>query len=97
MAMNPNAILLVDGHHGVFVPAVFTCKVSYHTISNVSTDDYAALAYGPDHIEYWEAWDDVLTNATVKSLVTGKEYYLWQDDDLWLIPVGEDTEEDNAY
>lgn len=96
MAMNPNAILLVSDHHGIFVPAIFTCKVSYHTLSHVNYDDYAAIGYGPDHLEYWEAWESILNTAIVKSLVTGQEYYLWQDGDLWLIPVGEQVDIEEA-
>jgi hypothetical protein len=89
MAVNPNAELFLNDSRGVYIPRDFAECVQFSAVRGVSTDDFAILAIGPDHKEYWEAWDTVLQNCTLVNQHTNVTYYLYQDGDLWIIPVGE--------
>ena len=80
------AILLLSDARGVYIPRDFTQAVPFSQTQNITPDDYAILAIGPDHKEYWEAWMTILDNARVTD-TDGNEYYLWQDGDLWAIPI----------
>lgn len=88
------AVLLLSDARGVYIPRDFTSAVEFTRVHNVTPDDYAILAIGPDHKEYWEAWMTILDNATITD-TDGAEYYLWQDGDLWAIPVGVSLSEED--
>jgi hypothetical protein len=72
---------------GIFIPRDFTSNVARERVTGVSDEDWAMLEAGPDHVLYWETWDDVLNKAKVTD-DNGVQYTLNQDGDLWLIPVG---------
>ena len=47
---------ILDGHHGVYIPQVFT-----ESFPEWMDDEEREISLaGPDHPEYWEAWDSVL-------------------------------------
>jgi hypothetical protein len=51
--------------------------------SGIDADDVAILETGPDHEQYWDAWQDVLDNAT---WTDGKNTWtLYQDGDLFAV------------
>jgi hypothetical protein len=86
--MTDHAILLIDSHHGQFIPQIYreTCLkslVNYKELIN----DLQTLKNNEDEW-YWEAWYNVLDNAK-HATKDGKEYFLYQDGDLWAIPVEE--------
>jgi hypothetical protein len=87
------AILLLSDARGVYIPRDFTSAVDFTHTTNITPDDWAILSIGPDHKEYWEAWQTILDNAIVTD-TGGNEYYLHQDGDLWAIPVGVNLSED---
>jgi hypothetical protein len=84
-----NAILYTSDRHGIYIPQYFAESIKPECLTNVSSDAMDILKAGPDHMEYWDAWNDVEAQATVTDPSNGIEYYLWQDGDLWLIPVNE--------
>lgn len=86
------AVLLLSDARGIYIPRDFTSAVAYSQTSNITPDDWAILAIGPDHKEYWEAWCTILDNARVTD-TSGNEFYLWQDGDLWAIPIGVSLDE----
>lgn len=71
---------LVDGLHGVYVPALFAYWAAKDQWLNVTEEQWAVLAAGPEHEDYWEAWDEVLDSARH---VDGG--WLEQDGDLFLM------------
>jgi hypothetical protein len=85
--MPDDAVLLLSDARGVYIPKDFTSAVPFERTRNILPDDYAILAIGPDHKEYWEAWMAITDNAHIIA-DDGSEYYLYQDGDLWAIPVG---------
>ncbi len=80
------ATLFVDSSRGVYIPQYFAQSVQRDLVTGVGDDDYTTLIAGPDHPFYWEAWADVLDNATINDPKLG-ECYLHQDEDLWVVPV----------
>ena len=51
--------LLIDGSRGIYIPKKFA--ENYIGWSGVETEDRETLLAGPDHRDYWEAWDSVLS------------------------------------
>lgn len=54
--------LLVDDHHGQYIPQVFAQKYDMPNW-HVSEENAAILLEGPEHEWYWEAWEEVLQDA----------------------------------
>jgi len=89
MAYTENDIeILFDSNRGVFIPQNFAEEVSRDCVSGLSDSDWATLEAGPDGEWYWEAWDSVLNNAVITMPKTGIEYTVYQNGDVFLIPVG---------
>lgn len=82
--------LFLSDHHGIYIPRDFAKCVKREFVDNVSDENWAILEAGPDHEWYWEAWDEVLSNAVINDPVSGKKLSLYQDGDLWTIEEGEE-------
>ena len=80
-----NAILYASDSHGVYIPQYFAKSVDTMYLSGVTDEDMAILLAGPDHEHYWDAWNDVECSAVLTD-DAGKEWVLYQDGDLWLLP-----------
>lgn len=75
-------VMIVDGHHGIYVPQVWALRYGEQVLSaGVAREDYEVLLVGPDHASYWDAWSDVLDSYC--HVVNGTKYYLYQSEDLW--------------
>ena len=91
---------VVDGHHGIYVPQVWAERYGREAVrlASVKADDVAVLLYGPDHDDYEESWDNVLSDyehvhAEMRgSRLTIQIYRLWQDGDLFEYNQDEATE-----
>jgi len=88
--------LLVLDSHGIYIPKLF-CQAYRTYITNMDKvkDEFDICAQGPDHDEYWEAWDDLmrdveLTNDEGIKMTIG---YLPECSDLWAFPEGYEFEE----
>ena len=84
--------LLVDSHHGIYMPQVFAQV--YGIPENFSNwdeikDDILFLQDedNVDHEDYNEVWDDILDNAKMIPECT-----LYQNEDLWAMPIDFDYE-----
>ena len=78
------SILVLDGHNGIYIPKIFIETYNSNIIKlNVNDDDIKSLNNGPDDEFYWEAWENVLNNAI--AIIGGEKYFLYADDDLFLI------------
>ena len=64
-----------------------TRVVSYRSLLNIDPTDWETLQSGPDHDEYFMAWQNVLESALTR-LPGGKLAYLYQRGcELALVPV----------
>lgn len=100
----PNgSILYANSARGVYIPQFFAESVNRDCVSGISIEALDLLLIDPnkependieaDQLEwYWDNWAYVLDNAVLTDPKTGIEYYLWQDGDLWLVPVGAEIE-----
>jgi len=87
-----NAILYADSSHGVYIPQYFAESIRREYVSGVSESRWHNMTldpYGVDSDLLWDSWTHVLDNATVTDPETGIEYGLWQDGDLWLVPLAD--------
>jgi len=93
----PQPVLYLDSARGIYIPRDFAqsfAKTKY--ISGVSNTDLEILEEGPNGALYWDVWTDVLNNA----IITGDDgipYFLSQDNDLWLIPVGMEWSDETDF
>ena len=55
--------LLVDDHHGIYVPQVFA--KSYVVRESDLDEDMAICASGPDEEFYWESWLNIIDGGTI--------------------------------
>ncbi|GAF71625.1 unnamed protein product [marine sediment metagenome] len=89
-----NSILFADGSKGIHIPWNMASLNSNDRLQwhNFKPTDIDILLDGPDHPDYWEVWEDVLNEVTV-TLENPNDvfntYSLYQDGDLWLVPVTE--------
>jgi hypothetical protein len=88
-----SAILYADSAHGVYIPQYFAESIKRECVSGVDPSDLDSLTMGPDECEhYWDIWHDVESSAIVTDS-EGNQFYLYQDGDLWLVPVDHESEE----
>jgi hypothetical protein len=84
------SILYADSSRGIYIPQYFAESVNRSAIVEGSKwiNDLDELTKGPDECEsYWDIWADILDNMTLHDNSSGIEYGLYQDGDLWLVPV----------
>lgn len=84
----PQPQLYLSDARGAYIPRDFARETKRDCIANVSPDTFAALESGPDSEFYWDAWTIAESNAIVTDPMSGVQYRLHHDGDLWLIPVG---------
>jgi len=86
-------ICIVDNHHGIYIPQIFaeiirsqeqTTGAKHGGWKNITDEQLSILLAGPDHEEYWDAWDEVTTNAQKET--DGRNWQLLQDCDLFMVP-----------
>jgi len=78
--------LLLDENRGIYIPQVFAQTID---LTKVKTLDhllweFEVLNAGPDHPDYWEAWDTVIDELEFTDGST-----LYQDGDLWILAKDE--------
>ena len=81
--------LLIDGHHGVFIPQLF-CEYYVEQFEGIDKED-VETCLDIENDWYWEAWENILDNAYI--VRDGKKYILWQNMDLFLIEENEEIEQ----
>lgn len=87
----PAVALLLDSARGIYIPRDFVESFDL-SLWNGITDENIEILKNPDHEYYWEAWDEVLNNATF--VENGFTWYLSQDGDLWVMCYELMTNED---
>jgi len=89
-------ILLVDCHNGIHIPRIFAQTYNYaenfKNYSEIEADlNDLSKANSIDSEDYFETFDIIMHTAIL--LIDGNEYYIYQNDDLWAMPVGYENEE----
>lgn len=80
--------LLVDSHHGVYIPKIFS-----EMFPQFLTEQQISDLSGPDNEFYWETWEDVLNMEITND--KGEKFYLMQSDgDLFAYPSNMEIPED---
>lgn len=86
------SVLFADSARGIYIPQHFAESIDVEKWKYVTTEDLDILRAGPDHDDYWEAWDCVLNDAE-----TTDGGVLHQDGDLWLIYADAARDAINAH
>ena len=82
------ASLLLYDSHGIYIPQNFAGSFGcLWRVEGMSEEQWVILEAGPEHEWYWETWEEVLNNAVITNPTTHERFTLYQDGDLWLIPV----------
>lgn len=81
--------LLIDEHHGIYVPYLFCCYYA-NQFQGIDPEDIETCM-NPENEWYWEAWENILDSAYL--VQDGKKYFLYQDMDLFLIEEDEEIEQ----
>jgi hypothetical protein len=87
-----NAILYADSSRGVYIPRFFATTIRKSCVEGIDLEDLQTLIGRPVSWEfYWGYWQSVLDNAIVTDPSTGQRFSLYQDGDLWLVPIEGDS------
>jgi len=86
----PERELYADSARGIYIPQHFAESVDRSCVSGIDLSDLDLLAEGPGIADcsqgYWDIWNDVEQNCILTDS-NGQRWRLWQDGDLWLVPV----------
>ena len=78
-----NTVVLIDGSQGIYIPQQFANKYEEDPRwIEANEEDIAELLKGPEAPEYWEAWENVVSQAKYMDK-DGRKWQLWQDGDLF--------------
>lgn len=75
--------LIIDEARGIYIPQNFAKNFNLDEWG-INGEEAAPLFDGPDHEEYWDAWEDVLRNAEYTD-DKGHKWTLYQDGDLFCV------------
>lgn len=80
--------LLINSAAGIYIPQWFAEQYQQLLLNpEKHKGDIQILLSGPDHPEYWDAWQDILDS----ELTNGCQLY--HNEDLWLLEDGEEWPE----
>lgn len=87
--MTTNASLLIDSHHGTYIPQFFAEGFQNYITNKEELAEYLPDLTTPDNEHYWDSWEHILDNAKLTD-DNGRECILIQiEGDLWAIPENE--------
>ena len=75
---------IINGQFGIYVPQHFAESFDLSQWQGINSGDVEILLAGPDHAEYWDAWDAVLSSAKFTD-ADGEVWTLYQDSDLFVV------------
>jgi len=95
--MIDNSILLIDSHHGIYVPRIFGEDIIKGNYKAKNKDQFLhelGELGNPEKEGYFDAWDRISSNIILLDKYNN-EYYVYQHDgNVWAIPSGEEIPED---
>ena len=71
--------LIISDANGIYIPKIFAEGFQWEGITE---EDREILKSGPDHEQYWDAWDEVIASARFMDQY-GYMWRLHQDGDLF--------------
>lgn len=83
------AVLIADSHHGQYIPQLVVKGEINNPLwdwTECNAEDIQACIDGPDNEWYWDAWCNIEQSVRITDS-EGNEYFLFQNEDLWAIPV----------
>lgn len=89
MNIQEEAVLIMDSHHGVYIPQLIVTHERNNPQwdwSKCNEEDIQACINGTEDEWYWEAWNNIEQNVKVFN-DKGNEYFLISNEDVWAIPV----------
>lgn len=93
-------MLLLGDHRGIYIPKDFAEGFDAEKWGLTSAEDKVnleVLREGPENEYYWEAWDSILAEAKSTDPLTGYEYTLEQDGDLFAVAYAQLVEGVDAF
>ena len=90
-------ILLASGHRGIYIPKYLAEQIEQES-QNWNYEEIKDMTVGLKDIDnefYWEAYDALVAFAVYTCPTTKKEFWLYQQDDLWLVPAYESSQFDD--
>ena len=92
--INETVLILCDSAHGQYIPQIMIERLLDAGWKGISEEDAQTLRNGPGEEWYWEAWENVLNNATLE--LDGITWTLWQDGDLFAVAFDEMNNEQKS-
>ena len=87
-------ILLIDSHHGIYIPKLFCEQCNPENTQWVwDYENNKDILLNLEHELYWDVWQEVLDSAYIINPDNVK-YTLYENGDLWAIPEGYEFPED---
>ena len=89
----PEPILLLTDANGIYIPKYFS-----EMFPDLLDDDTKEVLSNPENEWYWDVWEDIINYHPVElEDDDGNKYFLYQQGDLWAIPVGWEWDEDKDW
>lgn len=82
--------LICDSHHGIYCPQLTIKDLIDDIVSQLPAEDVQTVLDGPDNEFYWESWENILNTSFIIDDGENKRYYLYQDEDVWMLEKGEE-------
>ena len=80
-----NMFCLIDGNRGIYIPQQFARNWGHAVRSGMTSQQELILLAGPDHDDYFGTWSEIVDD--VVFTFDGIECTLFEDNDLWAVPV----------
>lgn len=88
--------LYADASRGIYIPQHFAqTHNELWNFDKCESDALDILLHGPEHTEYWEAWQDVIDNAFYQ--LREHKYTLWSGESGDLFSVCNERMTDSEY
>jgi hypothetical protein len=94
----PEPILWLNDARGIYIPRDFATSFKERDkyVTSVNDEDWAVLEAGPDHVDYWDTWQEVEMFAHIIN-DDGVVFTVHHDGDVWLIPEGMIWDEESDW
>ena len=80
-----NMFCIIDSNRGIYIPQQFAKIWGDSVQSGMDEEQKTILLAGPDHLEYWDVWEEVVNE--VVFLFDSEKHNLYEDGDLFAVPV----------
>ena len=88
-----NALLMVDSHHGIYIPQIFvknvildeSTELNWQNGSQDQIDTAIEDCKNPDNEFYWESWEWIIDNLLIYNQTTERHMQIYHSEDCWLV------------